>query len=121
MLPLTMFLSYYFGNRFFCKYLCPVGGLISVYSSIGILKIKIDHDKCKNCKLCSRNCQMGVNIDRLINEKSPAITDGNCIACGDCVDTCKFSALKFGINIPKIGSPKTKDMPKKIMDTSNSQ
>lgn len=113
MLPLTMFLSHYFGNRFFCKYVCPVGGLISVYSRVGLLKIKIDYDKCKQCKLCSRDCQMGVSIDKLIENKSPAILDGNCIACGDCIDRCKFSALSFGINLPNV-KDKIKRMAEKI-------
>jgi ferredoxin-type protein NapH len=97
LLPLTMFLSYYFGNRFFCKYVCPVGGLMSLYSRFSLLKIKIDHTKCKNCKRCARECQMGVQIDQHIREKAPAIIDKNCIACGDCIDVCKFSAMKYGL------------------------
>lgn len=100
MLPLTMFLTYYFGNRFFCKYLCPVGGLTSIYSRLGLLKIKIDHDKCKNCNVCARDCQMGVGIDKYISAKSPAIIDKNCICCGDCIDTCKLSALSYGLVSP---------------------
>jgi len=99
MLPLTMFLSYYFGNRFFCKYVCPVGGLMSIYSRFSFLKIKIDHAKCKNCKKCSRSCQMGVDIDQYIKDEKIAVTDNNCIACGDCIDACKFSALKYGLVI----------------------
>jgi ferredoxin-type protein NapH len=97
LLPLTMFLSYYFGNRFFCKYVCPVGGLMSLYSRFSILKIKINHDKCKNCKKCTRTCQMGVDIDRYIKENNVAVSDNNCIVCGDCIDACKFSALEYGL------------------------
>ncbi len=99
MLPLTIFLTYFFGNRFFCKYACPVGGLMSFYSRFSLLKIKIDQDKCKKCKQCAKKCQMGVKIDQMIKDKNTAIIDSNCILCGDCIDACKFSALSFGFGI----------------------
>jgi len=99
MVPITMFLTHFFGSRFFCKYLCPIGGTISLYSKLGLLKIIIDKNKCVNCNNCVRNCQMGVEIDKYLKGEEFCINDGKCIVCGDCVDVCAKGALKFGMGI----------------------
>ncbi len=94
--PLVMFFIYLWGSRFFCRNVCPVGGLLKLYSRFSFLKVKIDHNKCNGCLACSKKCDMGVKIDHYIASKSPGIRDGNCIICGDCIDTCPQKALKFG-------------------------
>ena len=60
--PLVMFLIFLWGSRFFCRNVCPIGGLLQLYSKFSFLKIKIDQDKCTDCSACSKNCQMNVNI-----------------------------------------------------------
>ncbi|KNY30287.1 4Fe-4S binding protein [Pseudobacteroides cellulosolvens] len=97
MLPLTLLFTHLFGNRFFCKYICPIGGLQSIWNKVSLLKVKIDHKKCVNCNACTKNCQMGVAIDNYIKEGDSCVRDGNCIMCGDCIDKCPKNALKFGI------------------------
>ncbi len=71
---------------------------MSIYSRFGLLKIKIDKDKCINCNKCDRSCQMSVDIEKYINnENTKSIKDGNCIVCGDCIDGCPTDALCFGL------------------------
>jgi ferredoxin-type protein NapH len=96
-IPLVMFFIYLWGSRFFCRNVCPIGGLLQLYSKFSFLKVKIDADKCIECSACSKNCQMGVNIDKYITAGNTSIKDGNCIVCGDCIDSCPQKALKFGI------------------------
>jgi ferredoxin-type protein NapH len=108
MFPITMLLTYFFGNRFFCKYVCPLGGLHSLYSKFSLIKVKIDHEKCVNCSKCTKTCQMNVPIDNYIDNDSPSIRDGYCIACGDCIDNCPRKALKFGLDINNKISQKEK-------------
>lgn len=45
-LPITIFLTHHFGNRFFCKYLCPIGGTMAIYNRIGLLRVRVDNDRC---------------------------------------------------------------------------
>lgn len=104
MVPLTMFFTYFFGHRYFCKYVCPIGGLQSLYSKLSLIKVKINHDKCINCGVCAKNCQMGVNIDIHIAKKKSCIGDGQCISCGDCIDKCPKKALGFGFAYRNINS-----------------
>ncbi|MGE5412111.1 MAG: 4Fe-4S binding protein [Clostridiales bacterium] len=101
MVPLTMFFTYFYGHRYFCKYICPIGGLQSLYSKLGLIKVKIDHDKCINCGACTKNCQMSVNVAKHIENYGPAISDGRCISCGDCIDRCPKKALQFGFAYSK--------------------
>lgn len=96
-MPLSMLITYFLGPRWFCKYLCPVGGFQSLFSRLSLGKIQIEISKCLDCGACTKNCQMGVNIDKYIAESAPAISDMNCIFCGDCVDKCPKAALRFGI------------------------
>lgn len=95
-IPLTMFFTYFFGGRWFCKYVCPIGGFQSLYSRFSLLKIKIDKSKCINCDACTKNCQMGVNIS-YISGNGINVSDGNCILCGDCIDKCPKKALSFDL------------------------
>ena len=96
-IPLIMFFIFLWGSRFFCRNICPIGGLLQLYSKFSFLRIKIDHDKCTDCSACSTNCQMNVNIDKYITAGNTSIKDGNCIVCGDCIDSCPKKALQFGI------------------------
>ncbi len=97
LIPLLMLLAYLWGSRFFCRNVCPIGGLLRIYSKFGFLKVKIDQEKCTGCSSCTGQCQMNVNIDRYVKEGSASIKDGDCILCGDCIDSCPKKALKFGV------------------------
>jgi len=96
MTPITMFLTYYLGSRWFCKYLCPIGGTMSLYSKLSLVKIGIHKPSCGNCDKCSESCQMGVDIKHYVDNDLPAVSDRKCIACGDCIDHCPKNALYFG-------------------------
>jgi NADH:ubiquinone oxidoreductase subunit F (NADH-binding)/NAD-dependent dihydropyrimidine dehydrogenase PreA subunit len=67
---------------------CPSGACVAlqVYS--------IDEKKCTGCTLCAKKCPTGAIKGA---PKSPhyIITD-KCIACGTCIDLCKFSAVSRG-------------------------
>jgi len=110
-MPLAMFATHHLGPRWFCKYLCPIGGLQSLYSSLSLGKILIEKSKCTDCGACTRNCQMGVNIERHISAGSPAIADMNCIFCGDCVDKCPTDALRFGMVLPGLSRRPAEERP----------
>lgn len=96
MTPITMFVTYYLGSRWFCKYLCPIGGTLSLYSKLSLLKIGIHKASCGNCDKCSESCQMGVNVKGYVENDEPTVNDRKCIACGDCIDQCPKNALYFG-------------------------
>lgn len=70
-------------DRFFCKYLCPMGAMYGIISKVSPLKITRNEDKCISCGICNKNCPMNIDI---ANTKQ--ITSTECINCQICVLSC---------------------------------
>ena len=45
-----------FTGRPFCRFLCPYGALLSLFSSVAVKRINITDKKCINCDLCHNSC-----------------------------------------------------------------
>lgn len=45
-----------FTGRPFCRFICPYGALLSLFSRVSIRKIKITAQPCINCELCHNAC-----------------------------------------------------------------
>lgn len=45
-----------FTGRPFCRFLCPYGALLSIFSSVSIWKIRITQKPCITCELCHNSC-----------------------------------------------------------------
>ena len=72
-----------FIERFFCRYLCPLGTIFSIISKIGIVKINKPKDECGKCRACTMNCSMGLNLYKVDNARG-----GECINCLKCTEVC---------------------------------
>ncbi len=95
-------------GRTFCKYVCPVGGFIGLYSLMGAVEVKSkDTEVCKKCR--DKSCIKG-------NEKGwgcpwyeyPGNMDRNlyCGLCTECIKTCPnenvaFRTRPFGADLLK--------------------
>ena len=76
--------------RPFCKYICPLGALYSIFNPVSLYKYRVDKDKCIKCGKCAKACQMEVNpVD---NPNS-----AECIRCGRCKKACPTQAIHCGI------------------------
>jgi polyferredoxin len=81
-------------KRVQCGTFCPMGALMSFTNKINVFEVKIDKDKCNDCKNCSRACPT-FSIGNAVNAKeSPEFT---CVKCGKCIDTCTKGALYYHI------------------------
>ena len=78
--------------RFWCRYLCPMGALSSLFNKTSLLSIKKDHVKCTNCDVCANVCPTRV---RLVadEDEDTRVVDTNCTFCLDCVEACPEKAL----------------------------
>lgn len=70
-------------DRFFCKYLCPMGAVYGIISKISPSKIVRNKETCTNCNLCSKSCPMNIDV-----AKSENVTSAECISCQSCVLSC---------------------------------
>ncbi len=90
----VVFLLSTINQRFFCKYLCPLGGILKLTSRFALKKIKIDPECCTGCKICTKDiCPMdAIKCDEKNNKID--IDHSECIRCLKCVDACKTKAYK---------------------------
>ena len=86
----VLFVLAWRGGRTYCNTICPVGTVLSFFARFSWLKIRFDEDKCKNCSLCSKNCKAAC-----IDYKTHSVDYSRCVACGNCIDSCRFGALSY--------------------------
>ena len=86
-LALFIILSILF-YRPFCKWICPLGAIYSLFNKVSFLKIQVDHEKCVGCQKCSRVCKMDVNVEDTPNHPE-------CIRCGECMKACPTDAICY--------------------------
>jgi polyferredoxin len=70
-------------ERFFCRYLCPMGAIFAVVSKLRVLRIKKPSAQCGRCRVCTNACPMGIPLYKAEDVKS-----GECINCMKCVGVC---------------------------------
>lgn len=84
-----------FRSRFWCRYICPLGGLLGVVGKNPLVQIKQDPETCNNCKACIADCQGGANPD-VVGGWKPS----ECFYCWNCHSACPHHALKFTVHVP---------------------
>lgn len=91
-LTIVIILSILF-YRPFCKWICPLGAIYSLFNKVSFLKINVDNNKCVGCQKCSKVCKMDVNVVESPNHLE-------CIRCGECIKACPTDALcyKYGFS-----------------------
>jgi MauM/NapG family ferredoxin protein len=85
-------------ERFWCRYLCPLGAFLGIASRRNLLKLKIDEQKCIECGLCNIHCQTQAKPFPEQDWKS-----SECVYCFTCSAICPTSAVGFPF---KLGSEK---------------
>ncbi len=88
-----------FIERFWCRYLCPLGAVTALFSRLRISKIKRDKKTCINCKACDKVCPSLLKPSTVEEVKS-----AECIGCTRCVNACPKNSLSINIGKKKIGA-----------------
>jgi len=76
--------------RPFCRYLCPLGAVYSVFNPIAFYRIHIDENKCVQCNNCINSCPMNIKVCENPNSLE-------CIRCGACKKDCPSGAITMGL------------------------
>ncbi len=80
-------------ERFWCKYLCPLGATLAIFNKLSPLRLAADSKHCNNCGRCDIECSMDIE-DVPHNLDHP-----ECVRCLECLETC----AREGSLILKIG------------------
>jgi len=89
------------GKRGFCHYFCPIAVIMIIGRKIRnlihwpALHLSADTDLCTDCKKCSKNCPMGLDVNIMVQQGSMENTE--CILCGSCVDICPKQAISYAL------------------------
>lgn len=70
-------------KHFWCRYLCPYGALLGLFSIISPWKITRDKSTCIGCGQCRRSCPHHLKVDEALRISSP-----ECNGCLGCVEAC---------------------------------
>jgi len=80
-------------DRFFCKYLCPMGAFYGLISKLSPSKITRNENTCISCGLCNKVCPVNIKVSELKEIKS-----AECIDCQLCISSCpKNNTLEYKI------------------------
>ncbi len=90
-LPLFLVLTGILIYRPFCYLFCPVGLFTWAAEQFSVLRLRVNHDACNDCRLCVKKSPCPT---------VPAVLDGkrlrpDCHACGECINACPEKALSF--------------------------
>ena len=96
-------------GRTWCNTICPVGTTLGFFSRFAIFRPVINADACKSCHVCEKKCKAAC-----INIAEHKIDYSRCVDCFDCIDSCKFGALKY-----KIAGRAGKDVKKAAEDAKD--
>lgn len=78
--------------RPFCKYICPLGAVYSVFNPVSVFRYRVDKEKCTDCGACAKACKM--QVDPVKNANHP-----ECIRCGACKKVCPAKAIRHGCEL----------------------
>ncbi|MBD3221648.1 4Fe-4S dicluster domain-containing protein [bacterium] len=77
-------------NRFWCRYVCPLGGLLGLVSRRPLLRLTSDPSACNQCQKCTMACPAAAQP-----EKPDEWLATECFGCWNCVAACDRQGLDF--------------------------
>ena len=113
MILLAAGMSLVFERRSFCRYVCPVGGFIGLYSQLAPVELRvIDTQVCKahTEKSCYQGSEIGYGCPWNIYPGGLSVNT-NCGLCMECLRTCDYDNI--ALNLRAFGADvKPKNKPK---------
>jgi len=99
LLGLIVIISIIFERRSFCRYACPVTGLIGLYSMFAPFELRAkEKETCKTCKekYCISGNENGYACP-VFEYPGTMEKNSNCILCTECAKTCHRNNISFNI------------------------
>jgi len=90
-------LLFVFGQRAWCRYLCPIGALLKLFGSGCLGKVRLVNEDCTGCGKCNHVCDLQVDVLGEL-EAHGEVRSLNCIRCLKCTDECPQGAIAFSLS-----------------------
>ena len=98
-------LAVFAGRRAGCHTICwmapfmIIGRWIRDRFGWASLRLVADASACADCKLCSKNCPMSLDVNSMVQLEQ--MENSECILCGTCVDNCSKHAIRYSFSATK--------------------
>ena len=84
LLLLLIVIGSLFVERFFCKYICPLGAIFTAVSHFRLFRVRRKASLCPSgCRLCTQQCPMSIPL-----YTQERVCSGECIDCMKCTGVC---------------------------------
>jgi len=83
-----------FGSRVWCRFFCPLAGLMGIIQKFGRFRITVKPNMCISCGNCSTYCEMGIDV-RSYAQTNQSFKRAACVGCGICAHVCPRGVLKL--------------------------
>ena len=95
LLFLTALLLNLHRQRFWCRYICPTGALLGLFSLRSLLRLTEGGNDCVQCGRCIPDCPGAAQPD-----KPGEWLSAECFGCWNCVEKCGPNAIDFRFESP---------------------
>lgn len=85
---IVFLIAIFFIKRPWCRVLCPLGAIFSLFNRVSAFFLRFDPDECTHCEQCHKLCEYGIEPENTPN-------DLRCIRCLECTK-CSPDALTLG-------------------------
>jgi polyferredoxin len=98
-------MAVFVGRRAGCHTVCwmapflMIGRWIRNQFSWPSLRLKADSSACADCKKCTSNCPMSLDVNGMV--QLGRMENSECILCGTCVDHCAKNAIRYSFSSGK--------------------
>jgi ferredoxin-type protein NapH len=83
-------------KRSWCRYICPLGALMSFFNKFSLLHIKKKVNKCSAfCRGHQRKCNITCPAGILVSRNQEPSSNPDCILCYNCAESCPNNAVTY--------------------------
>ncbi len=99
---LAIIVSVIFERQSWCRYLCPLGGMMGVFAKVSPIELRADRNVCAS-QCTTNDCYVGTK-DREgcpFGQMAPTLRSNRfCKLCANCVKNCPHDAINLNLRIP---------------------